>query len=437
MIFRSRPAHACTVLLCMAMIAACAQAAESDVATDDAALDLADRIPEAPQQARNWHLFAEGALGSDKLRDGRTQSNHRLSLDLQYDAAFAPGWRAVLSDRLDASWPPTNALTNEHAINTIKEAYLSWQAQANTILDLGRINVRNGVAVGYNPTDYFRAQAVRSSVSVDPNSLKINRQGSVMLRGQKLWNSGSITAIVSPRLANQASDSGNSGFNPNLGATNHENRWLIAVSQKITDRLSPQFLLYKPASLPAQLGFNLSGLVNDATVAYVEWSGGRSPSLLAQALDQQGIAHTDDSAFRNRLATGLTTTTANKISLTAEVQYNGGAQDNDSWTLMRNNPTPALGLYRNWLQQAQEPVTRWRTFAHLRWQDALINHLDLSALAYYNLADHSRLTWIEARYHWQRTELALQWQRYTGEALTEFGATPQLWSWQVVLRQYF
>ena len=57
-------------------------------------------------------------------------------------------------------------------------------ARPDTLIDLGRINVRNGVALGYNPTDYFRAGAVRAAVSVSPASLKENRQGSVMLRGQ-------------------------------------------------------------------------------------------------------------------------------------------------------------------------------------------------------------------------------------------------------------
>ena len=46
----------------------------------------------------------------------------------------------------------------------------------------GRINVRNGAALGYNPTDFFRSGALRSVVSIDPNSLRENRLGTVMLR---------------------------------------------------------------------------------------------------------------------------------------------------------------------------------------------------------------------------------------------------------------
>jgi len=401
---------------------------------DDAALLLADKAPATVEQASNWQVFVEGAYGGDMRRvDRSSQQNHRLSFDLQYDNAFAPGWRAVFADRLDVDSPP-QAGNQDSSINTIKEAYVSWQARSDTILDLGRINARNGVATGYNPTDYFRADAVRSIVSVDPGSLKINRQGSAMLRGQTLWQSGSLTAIFSPRLMEQA-DSG--AFNPDLGASNHQNRWLISVSQKFNDSINPQFLLYKEADSPPQLGFNLTGLMNDSTVAYLEWSGGRAPSLLSQAVDQQSLPHADDSAFRNRVSAGLTYSTPNKMSLTAELEYNGGGQDQDAWNAIGRGPLPIYRLYRNWLQIVQDPPTKRRLFLSARWQDAMINHLDVGAMAYFDAADYSRLSWLEARYHWQRAELALQWLRYSGQPWSEFGAAPQIQSWQLVLRRYF
>ena len=401
---------------------------------DDAALSLADKAPATVEQASNWQVFVEGAYGGDMLRvDRSSQHNHRLSLDVQYDNAFAPGWRAVFADRLDVDSPPQGG--NQHSsVNTIKEAYVSWRARSDTILDLGRINARNGVATGYNPTDYFRADAVRSIVSVDPGSLKINRQGSAMLRGQTLWESGSATAIFSPKLVQQA-DSG--AFNPDFGATNYQNRWLISVSQKFNDSINPQLLLYKEADLPAQLGFNLTGLINDSTVAYAEWSGGRAPSLLSQAVSRQGLPHGDDSAFRNRVSAGLTYSTSNKMSLTAELEYNGGGQDQEAWNAIGHGPLPIYRLYRSWLQIVQEPPTKRRLFLAGRWQDAMINHLDIGAITYFDAADYSRLSWLEARYHWQRDELALQWLRYSGRPLSEFGAAPQIQSWQLVLRHYF
>ena len=403
-------------------------AAGPALANDADALNLADQVPAKVERASDWHMFIEGALGESTLRsNGTTLSNQRLSIDVQLDKSFAPGWRAVFADRLDLNWQ--NQPERQNGVNTLKEAYASWQAQENRIADLGRINARYGVATGYNPTDFFRAGAVRSVVSVDPGSLKKNRLGSVMLRGQTLWSGGSLSALYSPKLSEQANAA---ALSPDLGATNNQNRWLLAVSQQITENINPQWLLYGEDRQPAQLGFNLTSLVNDATVAYVEWAGGRSRSLLSQALNGA-----DDSAFRSRLATGLTYTTANKLSLTLEYQYNGAGLDQDKWQTLPHNAPAAYGQYRQWLQNVQDAPTKQTVFLYAAWQDALISHLDLNAMLRFNATDRSRLSWLEARYRWDQAEAALQWQLNSGRAGSEFGTTPQHKAWQVLVRYFF
>jgi hypothetical protein len=71
---------------------------------------------------------------------------------------------------------------------------------------------------------------VRAAVSVSPASLKENRQGSVMLRGQHLWEGGSLSVLFSPGLARQPEPE---GLNPDLGATNRQHRGLLTLSQKV------------------------------------------------------------------------------------------------------------------------------------------------------------------------------------------------------------
>jgi len=128
------------------------------------ALRLADQVPTVEARPGDWRTFVETAVGASEARaDGRTRPSRRFSFDLQFDHAWSPQWRAVLSDRLDASWPAQGS--GDHGVNTLKEAYAGWRdASSYTMLDLGRINVRNGVAMGYNPTDFLRAGAVRSLV---------------------------------------------------------------------------------------------------------------------------------------------------------------------------------------------------------------------------------------------------------------------------------
>jgi hypothetical protein len=412
-------AHALCLLL------ACGRALADDA--DAAALLLADQAPAAVERAGDWQAFIEGALGQSRLRNGALVDNQRLSVDVQLDKTFAPGWRAVFADRLDLRG--SNEPAQQDSINTLKEAYVSWQASDERIVDLGRINARNGVALGYNPTDYFRDGAVRSIVSADPRSLKQNRLGSVMLRGQALWNNGSFTALYSPKLASERNDD---AFSPDLGATNNRNRWLLAASQKLSEHINPQWLLYDEENGAPQLGLNLAVLVNDAMVTFVEWSGGRSRSLLSQALNGP-----DDTAFRNRLATGFTYTTANKLSVTLEYHYNGAGLGDAEWNALPRTAPAAYGQYRRVVQNLQDLPTRQAAFLYVFWQDLMISHVDLNAMLRFNAADHSKLSWIEARYHWDRSEVALQWQRNSGSPVSEFGVVPQQRIVQVLYRYFF
>jgi hypothetical protein len=407
-------------LACIALV----QPAHAD---DADALSLADSARIEAPAASDWQVFSEAAFGQSTPRaGGAATANERLSLDLQFDKSLAPHWRALLADRLDVNWPAQGA--DQRAIHTLKEAYLSWQAQDDALLDLGRINARYGVAAGYNPTDFFRAGAIRSVVSVDPTSLKTNRQGSVMLRGQTLWNGGSLTALASPKLADQPSAV---GFNPDWGGTNGQNRWLLAASQKLTQEINPQWLVSGGEGQSPQYGFNLTTLLGDASVAFVEWSGGRSRPQLSQALNLQSAQ-----SFRNRVATGATYTSENKLSLTLEYDYDGAALNQMQWNALMRGAPQVYGAYRNQVQNLQDLPTQQSIFLYANWQDALLNHLDLRAMARIDVADRSRLSWLEARYHWTRSELALQWQVNSGATTSDYGAAAQRRAWQVLLREY-
>ncbi|MBS0308684.1 MAG: hypothetical protein JSS58_06905 [Proteobacteria bacterium] len=411
--------------VCLLLAAAPLLASAAD--SDADALKLADDTPNTVARASDWQIYVEAAAGQTRQRNGSLLFNQRLSLDIQFDKTFAPGWRAVFADRLDLN--RQNNPEHEYGINSLKEAYLSWEMRPEQLFDLGRINARNGVALGYNPTDYFRSGSGRSIVSADPASQKKNRLGSGMLRSQTLWNGGSLTALYSPKMADQPDSA---TWNADWGSTNNQNRWLLSLSQKLSENITPQWLLYREDNRSPQLGFNLTGLLNEATVAYVEWSDGRSPSLLAQALNRS-----DDEAFRNKLSTGLTYTTDNKLSLTAEYQYNGAGLNRDNWDALGRNALPIYAQYRRYVQTAQDMPTRQALFFYAAWQDVLIAKLDLSAMVRHNLDDRSRLSWLEARYRWERTEAAVQLQWNSGGALSEFGASSQQRIAQLLLRHYF
>ena len=405
---------------------------------DDGALSLADSTPESARPASgDWRVFTELSLGQVTLRQGAaasaTANTRRFSVDLLMDKKLSPALRAVLSNRLDLSRQADDAGVHSDTINTLKEAYLSWQPQNDRVVGVGRINVRYGVAQGYNPTDFLREGANRSIVSVDPSSIRENRLGTAMLRGQTLWAGGSITALLAPKLADVPN---NGAWSPDLGSTNNRTRWMLAASHQLSERWNPQVIVFGDAHQSVQLGLNLATLINDATVAHFEWSGGRMQSLAAQALPPNS-GTSEDVAFRNRVATGFTFTSANKVSLTAEYHYNGAAPDQAGWNALRAGSPADYGRYRLQVQDRLELTTRHAGYLRATWQDAFVNKLDLSAMVRVNADDRSRLAWVEARYRWVRAELALQWQRNSGDATSEYGALPQRSNAQAQLRYFF
>lgn len=397
-------------------------------AGDDDALLLADQAQAAQVQSGAWRIYTEFAAGTTDQRYGLPVIHgQRWSLDMKFDKSVAPGVRVILSDRFDMR--SQDSLGHRASINTPREAYVSWQPSDSRIVDVGWINQHNGVASGYNPTDYFRSSALRSISAVDQASLRENRLGSAMLRGQQLWKGGSFSALFSPKLAEPET---NPLPTPRTDATNRANRWLLALSQKISDNFDPQLLVFGEDHKQPQLGLNLTGVVNDATVFYGEWSGGRSESLRASQLP--GV---DDSAFRSRLATGFIYTTANKISLVLEYDYNGAGLDRRNWDALRAGPPEDYLRYRTLAQQVQDPVVKQSVFFYAKWQDALFNHLELRTIARRNLADQSRMSWLEARYYLDRLDLAVQWQLNSGKAGSEFGALPQARNVQAMAVYYF
>lgn len=416
-------ARACTLALVILLFSSAAFG--EDEVLD--ALALADRSPEPVERRGDLRFFVEAALAQAEYGSGAgRRSGQRLSADVFYETRFAREFRFTFSDRLDRRWQ--DGTDQQDTINTLREMFVTWQLGEQGMVDAGRVNVRHGVAKGFNPTDYFRDGALRSVVSPDPNGLRENRQGSVIVRGQTLWSGGSLSVLYSPKLGERPHAG---SFDPDFGATNHRGRWLLAASQRIGDDFTPQFLLHGGDGFKPQLGINATTLIGDATVAYVEWSGGRSPSLLSQA-----VGGPDDTAFRSRLATGFTYTTPSKLSLTLEYLYSGAGMDASAWKALPRDPV-RYSAHREFAVAQQDMVTKRAWFAYATVQDLLFHHLDLTAMLRFNAADDSRMAWVELRRHYRRTEIALRCQANVGGPGSEFGALPQRQSLQLLATWFY
>lgn len=392
------------------------------------ALSLEAAPEAAAEGARDTKIFMEGAVGDASQRYLPESRNFgRASLDFYHTARLSPGLRAVVSDRIDHIYPADAGA--DATVNSLREAYLSWQHEAgNTIVDLGRVNLRYGPGYGYNPTDFFRDGSLRTRTTANPFALRENRLGTVMLRAQRLWTDGSLSVAYSPKLADRQNAD---GWNLDLGSTNSRNRTLVALSTQFSQNVSSQVLAYKEQGMSPSLGGSLTALLSDATVAHLEGSHSSEPDLLSRALAQTGAA-----ATRNRFAGGITYTTLGKLSVTAEYQYNGFALDQSNWSALSASPATQMA-YLLEAQRRQELASRKAYLIYVTQKSLLLKNLDLTAFLRVNAGDQSKLVWAELRHHWPRFDLAFQLQRNIGSRTSEFGILPDSRIMQVLGSYYF
>ena len=374
-------------------------------------------------------IFIEGAVGNASQRYVPESRNiGRASLDFSHTARLLPGLRAVVSDRIDHIYPADASA--DATVNSLREAYLSWQPEAgNTIVELGRVNLRYGTGYGYNPTDFFRDGSLRTRTTANPFALRENRLGSVMLRAQRLWTDGSLSVAYSPKLADRPNAD---GWSLDLGSTNNRNRILVALGTQFSQKVNSQLLLYKEDGASATVGASGTALLSDAATAHAEWSYGREPDLLSRALAAPGAA-----VGKSRFAAGLTYTTLGKLSVTAEYQYNGFALGKQAWANLGATSIPGQIAYLTEAQRLQELAPRQAVLIYVTQKGLVLKDLDLTAFIRVNALDHSRIVWFELRNHWPSFDLAFQLQQHIGRSTSEFGILPDRRVLQVLGTYYF
>lgn len=411
------------------LLATCSAAALAD---DSAALDLqAEPAKAATPDEKSWHLFAEAsAITAQQQAGGATENGHRLSLDLRLNQKLGPGLRLGFSSRLDNIDPPQAG--QRRTRNQLREAYLNWQVDGGpTSLDIGRINLRHGPAYGYNPTDYLRFGATQSVVSADPVALRENRLGTFLLRGSRSWDGGGASIIWAPKLTNDRPST--QALTLNLGATNTQQRVMLTVNAKASERWSGELLALVQPGGHHRLGANFTGLLSDALVMHGEWSTSKSEGLLNQTLGRQSQPERIHQA-----SLGVTWSAPTGTVITAEAAYNGGGLDRPGWqTVLAQSPAVVGGFFAA-TQADQELAARraWLLYATHKGI-AGVRQLDLTGFVRQNAIDHSHLAWVELRYHWPKFDAAVQWQRSSTKAQTEFGAIPYKQVVQLLGTVYF
>jgi hypothetical protein len=288
--------------------------------------------------------------------------------------------------------------------------------------------MRNGPGYGYNPTDFFRDGSLRVLTSADPFALRQNRIGSIILRGQQLWDGGSLSVAYSPKLVSRPSAD---GWSLDLGSTNNRDRALVTIGTRISQSVNSQLFLYKEDGLSAAVGANMTALLSDAATAHLEWTHSREPDLLSRAM-----LVPVNVVSANRFVGGVTYTTLSKTSITAEYQYNGFGLPRSRWVALAATPGAQVAYLTESLR-LQDLAQRQAILIYMTQQGLFLKDLNLTAYLRYNPGDHSKLAWLELRHHWPKFDLTFQYQQNIGRATSEFGILPDRRIIQVLGTYYF
>jgi opacity protein-like surface antigen len=461
----------------LSCLAAFGLASAAMAADEDKDLELiprtepAAKVPVAPQPAgQSARIYIENALTLNTLRNDllvpappplAPHWEERLLGDVRAEWSLAPNMLVAYSGRLNLlaadglGFPNAGNVTHD-----LRELHLSVEPRPRDYFDLGRINVKSGVALGFNPTDFFKARAVVDPLTADPSVLRENRLGTLMVRGQHVGEGGSISLVYAPKVTSAAAigNDPDRGFSPLFGRTNASERWLVKASARLHDDFNPELLFYHENGR-TKVGVNLTESIGQSTVAYVEWAGGRSLGIIDQALAfgrQTGtipafapdvIDQGGQERFRSQAAIGASYTTENKITFNLEYHYNGAGLSGTDWSRWfaagegrpASSPiTQQLWFIRSYAAEFQEPLQRHAVFLRADWVDFLVPKLELTGFVLADAADGSTLLQLEANY--ARTDLwsfGVLAAGTTGGRRSNFGSLPRAGSVLFKVIRYF
>jgi hypothetical protein len=329
----------------------------------------------------------------------------------------------------------------------VKEAYASLGVSEGWFFDAGRINFRSGVGVGFNPTDYFRTNALISRTTEDPSQLRTNRLGTLGVRTQKIAEQNAWTLVLAPEVSENSprglTDADLYGLN--LDRTNDRTRVLLRYAHTFGANFAPEGMLYWEDGSP-HAGWNLSYAAGQKTLLYWEGDVGRRRSLVDEALlsfrqngtltRAVGQAFGSDRGERYLKQSNIGTAYTNESNITFnfEFHYNEAGLSAEDWRNwfragQRDPRLPTQGqlwsIRQLGARERQEPLSRREFFLRANWPEVIWPDLTLTGLVVHDAEDRSRLFQLEGSYALAaRTSVKLRYAHFGGEADSNFGSSP-------------
>lgn len=315
----------------------------------------------------------------------------------------------------------------------LKEIYYKRNLTENFFLDVGRVNVREGIARAYNATDYFKGSGLVFD-SLVAGDRQENRLGSVLLQGTLFSDGNSYKFIYSPKITTKASSilSDRKHIGMGLDISNYANRFSLYSNLKLHKKLSTSFIVHKNEE-GLNVGTNIS-YSNGSWIFYNESSFKHAKNTVAISIGKLGLSKEVQDTFNHKEKNiyqgsfGLSYTSQNNIVSTFEYIVNSGGLDKQGWkdffSLSKQNKRfeqQLLGV-RKYHQVNEEMMSKESLFAHIRFND-VTPKLDTHLLAFANPYDKSMLLEMGLEYE-QRENLMfkLNFRKMFGDAQSEYGS---------------
>lgn len=340
----------------------------------------------------------------------------------------------------------------------LREAYLLHQAGDFTF-QLGRVNIRNGVAQGFAPTDFFRAQNVDQLPTLDPREARQNRLGVAAVQVGYLWSTGAVSLAYAPEITGGSDWLQNKpSWGLHLASTNPKERFLFSYTQELADGFSPQLFAFVDDGKVTG-GIAASASIGDRWLVYGEATHGKGLSMIDATFAEARAAgrlappiaavYGDGEGMQSitRAAIGATYTTPGNLVASLEYHYNGAGLDGDGWDRYFDLAESVSGSPGTSAQLAQlgrygalmqEPASRHSLFARVVQNDLADGKLTLTGIAALSLVDQSGSAQIEAAYE-VATDMILSARigGNFGGARTDFGSRPSRGFASVGLEYHF
>lgn len=407
-------------------------------ADEDAALMLEAPQPAAenvePAAAKSWTLTTElGGLHAVGHNGWPDQDAIRLAAALRGNHALTPAAGLRYAARLDAYDRRLAVVGGNHKRSaSLQELYGQFTVSPQASLQLGRINIREGSAYSFNPTDAYRANSVKMFVNPSPLVTRESRQGTWGARGLWTYGSGSLSLTYSPKLS---SPHPSRAWGLDNGLTNPAHSVFGVWSHSLSESANAKLMAFKASDGRWQVGSTGSALATQALTLHYEVAHGRMPSLAEPAIGSTAAGM--DTRIGTQAALGGTWTTG-KWSWTLEHAYNGLAVSDAVFARAALQQPLWAASYLSGAEQLQTLSAKRHWFLYVSRPDLFMPQLDLKAFVRANPDDGGRMAWVELRKKLSAgLDLSYQWLGTQGSRDAMLGVLPARQVHQVAIAMHF